>query len=369
MCSGPKIPPLVEATNKYLDTLNKWFNQRNLIISAPKSSATIFTTFSNELSLDLDVKINGTKVPTIKDPKILGCTLDPLLSFRKHTENLKAKVMKRNNIMKALSGTNWGLEKETLLTTYKATGRSLLNYGCPIWSPGLSETNWGELQVAQNNALRVATGCVKMTAVSHLHHETKVMPVKDHCHMLSKQFLLATTQQTHPNACNLDAQPPARQMRETLVSKFGKDVADFSVSNLDQKSAAEQVKLHTKSIHTSCVKQTLNSLSPNKVTKTKPPEINSEEKLLPRTTRSTLAQLRSGYSSSLNSFLSRCFPSKYSNTCPNCGQSPHDTAHLFKCPSKPTHLTLESLWDSPKDVATFLGLDAGDGPGLLDDND
>ena len=105
-----------------MDTLNEWFNQRNLIISAPKSLATIFTTFSNKLSLDLGVKINETEAPTIKDPKILGCTLDPLLSFRKHTENLKAKVMKRNNIMKALSGTSWGLEKETLITTYKATG-------------------------------------------------------------------------------------------------------------------------------------------------------------------------------------------------------------------------------------------------------
>ena len=118
--------------------------------------------------------------------------------------------------------------------------------------------------------------------------------------MLSKQFLLATTQQSHPNACNLDDPPPPRLMRKTLASKFGKDVADFSVSNLDRKSAAKQVKLHMKSIHTSCIKQTLEKLSPNKVTKNKPPEISSEEKVLPRPTRSTLAQLRSGYSSSLN---------------------------------------------------------------------
>ena len=53
LCSGPKIEPLCRALNGYLDTLNSWFKSRNLFISASKSMATVFTTFSNEGSVNL----------------------------------------------------------------------------------------------------------------------------------------------------------------------------------------------------------------------------------------------------------------------------------------------------------------------------
>ena len=42
------------------------------------------------------------------------------------------KLQNRNNILKALAGTSSGMSKELLLTTYKAIGQSILNYGCPI---------------------------------------------------------------------------------------------------------------------------------------------------------------------------------------------------------------------------------------------
>ena len=34
-------------------------------------------------------------------------------------------------------------------------------------------------------------GCVIKSDMGHLHAEAKIMPVKDHCEMLSQQFLLA----------------------------------------------------------------------------------------------------------------------------------------------------------------------------------
>ena len=101
-------------------------------------------------------------------------------------KHLKEKVNNRNNILKALAGTSWGKEKETLLTTYKAIGGSLINYAAPVWSPFVSQTNWDTLQPCQNTALRIATGCVKITDIDHLHTECKQMPVKEHCQMLGK---------------------------------------------------------------------------------------------------------------------------------------------------------------------------------------
>ena len=150
--SGPSIPKLCVKLNKYLAKLHDFFLERNLFISPAKSTATIFTTCTQEVNTQLDITINGDKVPTIKNPKILGVYLDPLLTFGHHTKHMKDRVGKRNNILKALTGTSWGKDKETIVITYKAIERSIINYCAPIWSPTLSPTNWEELQQAQNPA-------------------------------------------------------------------------------------------------------------------------------------------------------------------------------------------------------------------------
>ena len=87
-----------------------------------KSSATTLTSFSHEVGLDLNIKINGEAVPTVKKPKILGVTFDSLLSFRQHVKNIKTKILAQNNFLKALSGSIWGKEKEVIVNTYKVTG-------------------------------------------------------------------------------------------------------------------------------------------------------------------------------------------------------------------------------------------------------
>ena len=44
------------------------------------------------------------------------------------------------------------------------------------------------------------------------------------------------------------------------------------------------------------------------------------------------------------------------NHCHNCGQSPPDTHHIFDCPSKPTTMTVESLWTTPTETAKHLNI-------------
>ena len=314
--SGPTIGPICEDLNSYLDTLLNWFKSRNLELSAPKSSATLFTTFSNEMSVTLPITINGQSVPTKKDPTILGVTLDPMFNFGNHATSLKSKLDKKNNLLKTLAGTSWGKEKETLLTTYKAISGSLLNYGAPIWTPNLSASNWNELQSKQNAALRVATGCLKMTAVDHLHAETKTLPVKEHCEMLSKQFLLSTTQHNHPNHGTLEKIPLQRhKMRDTLATRFSDSVRPLT---LDGVIDPTNYKEGLKEIHTRSVASAIRNQADNKVLAEPAPPINKNETTLTRRTRTTLAQLRSGYSTKLNSYLNRI-----TDSCPDCEQSPH----------------------------------------------
>ena len=351
--SGTKIDVIVDEVNSYLNTLDAWFKSRNLFISPSKSSATLFTTFSNECSTVLDVKIDGQTVPTVKKPKILGITFDNLLSFNQHVSDLKTKLQSKNNILKALTGSSWGKDKEVIVNTYKAISQSVLNYACPIWTPSLRNTNsWNSLQTAQNSALRIATGCHLMADIDHLHNETKVMKVKPHCEMLSKQFLLSTQRPNHPNRVDWDKPPPppGRLMKRTLVSEYGEEIRGISTPDLPD----DTYKSKLREIHTKSVSDAINNMNANKVINTAPPAINVTEKLLPRSTRATLSQLRSGYSNFLNSYKSRINP-EVQDRCPNCTES-HTTSHLFNCRGNPTTLRPLDLWEKPLDAARFLNL-------------
>ena len=75
---------------------------------------------------DLTVWATGVKIPDMDD------------SLNRYLE----RVSSRNNILKALAGTSWGKQKETLLMTYKAVGRSIINYTPPVWSTNIRATNY-----------------------------------------------------------------------------------------------------------------------------------------------------------------------------------------------------------------------------------
>ena len=58
---------------------------------------------------------------------------------------------------------------------------------------------------------------------------------------------------------------------------------------------------------------------------------------LPRRIKTSLAQLRSGFSRKVNDYMSRLYPD-ISNNCPTCNATPHDVNHLFNCTDNPIEL-------------------------------
>ena len=254
------------------------------------------------MSIKLPIKIDNTEVPTVINPKILGTILDPLLKFNAHSQYVKTRVAQRNNVLKALAGTSWGKDKETILTTYKAIGRSIFSYCAPIWTPSLCDTGWADLQRAQNVALRTATGCLRKTDIGHLHTECKLLKVEQHNVLLAKQFHLATKQTNHVNF-SIPFTPPPRIMKPSLATMY-----EDSISHLftDNGNSSAQHKIGLNTLHTEAVAASIAQAPPNKVLLRAAPEVNAEEKKLPRSTRVTLAQLRSNYSTKLMSTL-HCF--------------------------------------------------------------
>ena len=156
--SGVEITELEHKVTTYLTEMSQFLRENSLLISAPKSSVTLFMPDPAQANTRPKIKIADSEIPVVRSPKLLGVYLDTFFSFNKHCVQVANRVSKRNNVLKALAGTNWGQQKETLLMTYKALGRSIANYAAPVWSINASETNIGKIQRAQNEALRIITG-------------------------------------------------------------------------------------------------------------------------------------------------------------------------------------------------------------------
>ena len=168
------------------------------------------------------IAIADAILPLERTPKILGVLLDTSFAFHHHCEYVANRVSKRNNILKALAGTSWGQQKETLLMTYKAVGRSIADYAAPVWSTNASNTSMEKIQVAQNEALRISTGSYKMSSIDHLHCEAQMLKVTEHSDLLSVQYLVKCLD--HENVCHnittldLRIQQPGREPPVRLSS-------------------------------------------------------------------------------------------------------------------------------------------------------
>jgi hypothetical protein len=193
--------------------------------------------------------------------------------------------------------------------------------------------------------MRLITGCHKAPSISHLHAETKLMPVAEHLTMLCIQFLACCLSPSHPSHQTVLLPPGPRKnsngcpMKETLSSRFGDDLAPYLQDGVLPAILYNRTK---DAIHTNAVGSYLDSAAPNIILGTRPPEIHPSEETLPRIYRTTLSQLRSDYCSDLKSYQ-HFIDAAIDNECPDCHTSPHSTSHLFSCPSFPTTLSILDL--------------------------
>ena len=97
----------------------------------------------------------------------------------------------------------------------------------PIWFPNAWSSLVQNLQAIQNSALRVATGCIKMTSIDHLHEETKMLPVQDHLSLICSKYLARTLQPNNPSY-NVVTSPRVSETRKNSL-KLGFSIMLFRI--------------------------------------------------------------------------------------------------------------------------------------------
>ena len=266
----------------YLHKVFAWTKQNNLLLNSDKTTCTLFTPDPAEYTSNLDLTINNKALPMAMPPKVLGLTLDPKLTYSTHIHNISVQAHKPLQIIKALTATGWGKQKETLMATYKAVMRPALEYASSVWSPIASSTSINKLQVMQNAALRTATGCTQDTNIQHLHDETLTLPIHEHLQLHASQYKQKTQHPSH----NIFQHSKAKN------TIFNNGCYTKNIPTDSHTVNTTDIKTNMCHIHTSIVSRHLATRGKNKILRTPPPHIISSEEILPCLTRRTLSQLR-----------------------------------------------------------------------------
>ena len=337
----------------YLEDVQTWTKANDLKLNTSKTMTTLFTPDPAEYRDELSLQLDNTRLPTIRNPKILGLTFDPKLTFNEHIKTSKDKAEKTINILKALTSTHWGKNKETLTNTYKTVTRPILEYAGTIYAPIISDKQLTALQVTQNQGLRIATGCTSDTNINHIHDETKILPIEKHLRLHSSQLRQKASHPDHP-LHRLTTQPqPPRLKKKTIFNnnQYTLNIDPDPTHAIDENT----IKQNMKTIHTTIVQDHLSNRPINKLLNRPPPDIDKKEETLPHSTRRKLSQLRTNKSPLLMTYLHKIDPANHpAANCPLCNDPNHDSLHLFNCPDIPTTLTVWDLWTDPVGVAALL---------------
>ena len=138
-----------------IDDIAKWCSDHNMVANAKKSATVHFTNkyARSDTSTAPPVTLNGEHIPTQRQTKFLGLTIDNNLTFSQHINMVGEKIRPLTYVLTNLKRS--GLPKDLLVRFYTGCIRPKMTYGCPAWYPMLSSTSKEQLLSLEKLALKI----------------------------------------------------------------------------------------------------------------------------------------------------------------------------------------------------------------------
>jgi hypothetical protein len=136
------------------DHLVSWCRDNNMLINENKTKEMLiyFGKQSPPESIN-NITINGKIIERVSVFKLLGVFISSDLSWNYHVNYLLCKVSKRFHCIRCL--VRAGVKDSDIVVVYSSIIRSVLEYACPVWHPGLTRQQSDELEAVQKRCLRI----------------------------------------------------------------------------------------------------------------------------------------------------------------------------------------------------------------------
>ena len=141
-----------DKTGTAIHNIVQWATENHMKLNSSKTKE--MQIHFKRKPLDLEpLQIQGKEIEKVSKYKILGVTVNSNLTWNDHVSAIVSKASTRLYFMKQLRRS--GAPMQDLLVFYKAVVRSLLEYACQTWHPGLTKEQIELIEKVQERAMRI----------------------------------------------------------------------------------------------------------------------------------------------------------------------------------------------------------------------
>jgi hypothetical protein len=136
--SGGNIGFLYKTLQAHLNVVSTWCDEWGFIITTKK---TVFILFTHRRVTNLETSfiINNAHIAHEQTCRFLGMQFDTRLTWKNHIDYIIERTKCRVNLIRMLSGQSWGCSKIATLSVYRSLIRSVMEYGCELFSTATSK--------------------------------------------------------------------------------------------------------------------------------------------------------------------------------------------------------------------------------------
>lgn len=179
---------LQQDINKILEFCQTWC----LKINVNKTSYRVFTNAGKRKNYEYLYSINliydKIQINIDANPKFLGITFDPKLSFKEHIDSISTRIFNRFNILKVLKGRGYKSKNKFLINMYKSLIRPIIEYAnFPFISASDNITT--RLQKIQNKIIRLCLSSDMYDSTETIHERAKIDYIKPRLIKLSANYI------------------------------------------------------------------------------------------------------------------------------------------------------------------------------------
>ena len=210
---------LQKATNLIQQYASKWgmklnTNKTNYIVFHKK-----YRTNFNQHNLKLT--LNNKPINKSPNPTLLGITLDKHLNFDYHFHSLIKKLTTKINLISHLSSRTYSINPKYLLTIYKATILSKIQYSMLPYQVTSTRTQ-NKLQLIQNQILRRILNVHSKTSIKLIHTITNMPTINQHLTNLTIKFISKARTNKNTNITNLlnNFNPPTTARDRSILKNL-----------------------------------------------------------------------------------------------------------------------------------------------------
>ena len=99
------------------------------------------------------ISINNKQIERVQSFKLLGVVINANLTWQEHVDYMLKKVAKRIYCVHYL--VRAGVRDRDIITIYCSIIRSVLEYACPVWHPGLTQKQTSDIERVQKRCLKL----------------------------------------------------------------------------------------------------------------------------------------------------------------------------------------------------------------------